>query len=107
VRVLFDQGTPVPLRRLLAGHVVATAYEMGWSTLLNGDLLRAAEAGRFDAIITTDKSIRHQQIVVGLRVAVLILPTTDWSKVRRNAVRVAEALVRLRPGAVDDVMFED
>ena len=43
VRVLFDQGTPVPLRNYLPEHRVATAAEMGWSTLSNGELLDAAE----------------------------------------------------------------
>jgi len=51
VRVLFDQGTPVPLRRMLTGHVVSTAFEMGWSAMANGDLLEAAEAA-FDVLIT-------------------------------------------------------
>ena len=31
MRVLFDQGTPAPLRGALTAHVVSTAYEMGWS----------------------------------------------------------------------------
>jgi len=39
MRILFDQGTPVPLRSALTPHQVATAFEMGWSTLENGDLL--------------------------------------------------------------------
>ena len=39
MRVLFDQGTPVPLRHALTGHVVSTAFEMGWSEMANGDLL--------------------------------------------------------------------
>jgi hypothetical protein len=30
--ILFDQGTPVPLRAALVGHTVDTAYERGWST---------------------------------------------------------------------------
>lgn len=106
VKVLFDQGTPAPLRRLLPGHEVHTAYEMGWSALLNGELLVAAEAEAFDAIVTTDKNIRHQQNVAGLRLGILVLPTTDWSKVRPNAPRVAEALGRLRPGTVDEVTFD-
>ena len=38
-----------PLRQLLSGHSVSTAYEMGWSELANGDLLDAAEAD-FDAM---------------------------------------------------------
>lgn len=33
MKILFDQGTPVPLRRALIGHEVHTAYEMGWSVL--------------------------------------------------------------------------
>ena len=105
MKVLFDQGTPVPLRRLLPGHDVTTAYELGWSALLNGELLAAAETAGFDAIVTTDKNIRHQQNVAGLRLGVLVLPTTDWSKIRRHAARVADALGRLRPGSVDDVTF--
>ena len=53
--ILFDQGTPVPLRPFLPGHTVKTAAEQGWSTLSNGDLLRAAEAAGFDVLLTTDK----------------------------------------------------
>jgi hypothetical protein len=39
MRVLFDQGTPVPIRAFLVDHVVSTAAHEGWSTLQNGDLL--------------------------------------------------------------------
>jgi hypothetical protein len=49
----------VPLRELLIGHEVSTAFEMGWSKLDNGKLLAAAEAA-FDALVTTDQSLRHQ-----------------------------------------------
>ena len=44
MKVLFDQGTPVPLRGYLSNHVVETAYERGWNNLKNGDLLARAEA---------------------------------------------------------------
>jgi hypothetical protein len=43
MRVLFDQGVPVPLRRHLTLHSIDTAFERGWSALKNGDLLDAAE----------------------------------------------------------------
>ena len=55
MRVLFDQGTPAPLRQALLPHVVETAYERGWSTLKNGELLRAAEAAGFDVLVTTER----------------------------------------------------
>jgi len=61
MRLLFDQGTPVPLRKDLPNHKVETAYERGWSNLKNGDLLTQAEAEGFDAIITTDRNLRYQQ----------------------------------------------
>jgi len=60
VRVLFDQGTPVPLRNYLGEHKVATAAEMRWSRLSNGQLLDAAEK-QFDLLITTDQALRSQQ----------------------------------------------
>jgi hypothetical protein len=43
MKILFDQGTPAPLRRALTDHAVSTAYEMGWAQLDNGALLKAAE----------------------------------------------------------------
>ena len=43
MRILFDQGTPVPLRRYLSNHSVDTAFERGWSHLQNSELLQASE----------------------------------------------------------------
>jgi len=48
VRVLFDQGTPAPLRHVLVGHTVETALELGWGTLQNGALIAAAESNGFE-----------------------------------------------------------
>jgi hypothetical protein len=44
MRILFDQGVPVPLRAVLTGHDVSTAFEMGWTAFDNGMLLARAEA---------------------------------------------------------------
>jgi hypothetical protein len=76
MKILFDQGTPAPLRHALTGHSIRTAYEMSWTQLGNGALLRAAEA-QFDAFVTTDQNIRYQQNFSGNRLAILILPTTS------------------------------
>ena len=77
---------PVPLRRQLIGHHVVTAYEMGWSTLVNGDLLKAAEAA-FDLLMTTDRRLRYQQNLTGRRLAILVLPTTSWPKIQSTLPR--------------------
>jgi hypothetical protein len=71
VRILFDQGTPAPMRRLLAGHVVTTANELGWSALKNGELLAAAEGEGFELFVTTDTNLKYQQNLSGEELASL------------------------------------
>jgi hypothetical protein len=71
MRVLFDQGTPAPLRHALAPHEVSTAFELGWSNLENGRLLREAE-GRFRVFVTTDQNLRYQQNLGGRQLAILV-----------------------------------
>ena len=105
MRILFDQGTPVPLRNHLANHVVETAFEKGWSNLRNGDLLVLAEAEGFDALITTDQNLRHQQNLSGRRISVVVLLTTNWSRIRNNATLVGRAIDRLHPGSYEEISF--
>ena len=103
--ILFDQGTPVPLRNALVGHTVRTAYEQGWSTLTNGDLLRAAEAEGFEAFVTTDKQFRFQQAVGGRKLAIVVLPTTRWPVIRTQVASILDAVSRLSPGALVELTW--
>ena len=103
--ILFDQGTPVPLRRLLAEHDVRIAYEMGWADLDNGLLLKAAEAA-FDALITTDQNLRYQQGVRDRRLAILVLPTTSWPKIQQNAAAVTAAISAIKEGDFLQLRFD-
>src|SRR5580658_687966 len=104
MRILFDQGVPAPLRRALTDHSVATAYEMGWTRLSNGALLRAADS-KFDVFITTDRNIRFQQNLAGYRLAILILPTTNWPEIYAHQALVAATANELRPGDVVELNF--
>ena len=91
MRVLFDQGTPVPLREALKSHEVATAHERGWSTLKNGELLDAAERGGFVILVTTDLNLKHQQNLMDRRIAIVVLATPSWPRSERHAdVRCAQ-----------------
>lgn len=82
MNILFDQGTPVPLRRFLSGHTVVTAFERGWSTLKNGDLIREAEAAEFDVLVTTDSNLKYQQQVRGRAIGIVVLMSTSWPKIQ-------------------------
>jgi len=97
MRIVFDQGTPAPLRRALRGHAVATAYELGWSDLANGNLLHQAEA-EFDLLITTDQNLRYQQNLAGRRLAILVLPTTSWPEISRHETEVLAAVNTIQAG---------
>jgi hypothetical protein len=63
MKILFDQGTPVPLRRHLHPRPADTAAEMGWAAQANGNLLAAAEQAGFDIPVTADRNLGHQQIL--------------------------------------------
>jgi len=104
VRVLFDQGTPVPLRNYLGQHEVATAAEMGWSRLSNGELLDAAEK-QFDLLITTDQALRTQQNLLGRKLAVLILPFASWPRLKPNAEKIASRVAALQAGEYAELHF--
>jgi predicted nuclease of predicted toxin-antitoxin system len=91
MKILFDQGTPAPLRQTFSAHSVATAYEMGWSNLSNGDLLAQAEIS-FDLLITTDQNLRHQQNLTGKHLAILVLPTTSWPDIQKHVPEIQVAV---------------
>jgi hypothetical protein len=103
VRVLFDQGTPVPLREALLDHKVSTAYERGWSTLKNGELLDAAEQNSFEVFVTTDSRLRYQQNLSVRRIAVVCLLSTSWPRIRRVISSVIDAIEVASPGTYFEV----
>jgi hypothetical protein len=98
MRILFDQGTPVGIRDSLLAHRVSTAYQMGWSTLSNGELLRAAEMAGFDVLLTTDKNLVYQQNIKGRKIAIVILGHARWSATRAILGKIAESIERSEPG---------
>src|SRR5215510_1183500 len=105
MQVLFDQGTPVPLRRYLAPHAVATVFEKGWSTLQNGELLRMAENEGFEVLVTTDQNLKYQQNLRERRIAIVVLMTTSWPRIERKVNRVVAAINSVKPGDCIEVDF--
>ena len=102
MRILFDQGTPLPLREHLTSHYIVTAFELGWSNLKNGELLAAAESS-FDLFITTDQQLRYQQNLSGRKLAILVLLTTSWPRIRKCIPQIQEAVERIQPGDYQEV----
>jgi predicted nuclease of predicted toxin-antitoxin system len=105
MRILFDQATPVPLRRFLQDHTVRTAAQEGWQQLQNGELLNAAEAAGFDVLITTDKNLRYQQNLSGRTIAIILLSEQQWPRLQAHAGLVAAAVNAATPGTYTEVQF--
>jgi hypothetical protein len=103
VRVLFDQGTPVPLRQHLPNHSIRTAFELGWSALKNGELLARAEAEGFEALVTTDRNLKYQQNLAARRIAIVVLGTTSWPRIQASASLVMRAIDSAVPGGYAEV----
>jgi hypothetical protein len=105
MRVLFDQGTPVPLRGFLIGHEVVTAFEVGWSEISNGDLLEKADK-EFNVLVTTDKQLQYQQNLAGRRIAILVLPYASWIKLKTHAEKIANAVTAIQPASYLELRFD-
>ncbi len=105
MQVLFDQGTPVPLRRYLSAHSVVTVFEKGWSTMQNGELLRAAEREGFEVLVTTDQNLKYQQNLKECQLAIVVLMTTSWPKIERQVDQAVVAISSAKPGDYIEVQF--
>ena len=103
MRILFDQGTPVPLRKFLNTHQVETVFERGWSTMKNGDLLTRGEEEGFDVFVTTDKNLCNQQNLSGRIIAIVVLSSTSWPRIQSAVVPIKQAIENTLPGNLQEV----
>jgi len=106
LKVLFDQGTPVPLRNHFSSHHVSTAYELGWSTLKNGELLAAAESNGFEVFVTTDTNLAYQQNSSNRKIAIVVLTTTSWPRIQKNVAAIVIAIDAARPNSYQIVSID-
>jgi hypothetical protein len=89
VRVLLDHCVDRRLARLITPHDVQAAFRVGLHTLSNGRLLAAAAAAGFDALLTVDRNLRHQQNLATLPLPVVVV------EVRNNQLATLVPLVPL------------
>ncbi len=98
MRILLDESLPRPLAQLLQEHEVRTVAAMGWTGIRNSELLQLA-AGKFDALLTADQNLEHQQNLSALPIAVVILvaPTNRIQSLRPLIPVLLQTLQTLAP----------
>ncbi|MDE0031934.1 MAG: hypothetical protein OXU75_02160 [Deltaproteobacteria bacterium] len=103
MKILFDHGTPAPLRNHLREHSVDRSAERGWELLANGDLIRKAEEEGYEVIVTTDQNMRYQQNLSGSKLAIIVLLSTAWPRVQHRTAEILTAIEEVRPGELREV----
>ena len=101
MRILLDECVNARLRHELPGHEVQTVSHAGWAGIKNGRLLRlVADSGRFDVLLTLDKSLPHQQQLQSLPFAVVIMRTisNDIVALRPLLPELLQRLPEFLPG---------
>jgi hypothetical protein len=103
VNVLLDECVPRPIKGsfLARGHRCLTVPEAGFAGKTNGELLGLAQ-GRFDAFITLDKGLPHQQNLANLRIAVIVVraKTNQMSDVLPHVRKCLDVLDVIKAGEV-------
>jgi hypothetical protein len=91
MRLLLDECVNEELRKYFPDHDCQTARYAGFAGLENGQLLTAAEAARFDVVLTVDRGFEYQQNLEQRKIAFVIFCGESV---------LLEDLVSLVPGCV-------
>ncbi len=106
MRILFDKNVPYPLLRYIEKHDVRTAEDLGWSRLVNGDLLRAGEDAGFGVMVTADQSLEYQQNLKGRKLALIVLSTNHITALEKHPERFVAAVDAAQEGGYELVRFD-
>ena len=101
-RILLDECVDERLRFLFETHDCRSARHAGLAGLTNGQMLIAAEAAGFEAIVTMDRKMRYQQNLTVRNIAILVLAasTNRLADLTALVPGALQALESIAPGQV-------
>jgi hypothetical protein len=73
MKLLLDENLPKRLKSHFPDHQVFTVREKEWNGIKNGQLLTLMLSEGFDALLTFDKNMQHQQNFSKYTIAVFVL----------------------------------
>jgi predicted nuclease of predicted toxin-antitoxin system len=73
MKLLLDENLPKRLKSDFSNHEVFTVREKGWNGITNGELMQLMLDNNFDALLTFDKNLQHQQNFLKFLVTVFVL----------------------------------
>jgi hypothetical protein len=74
--LLLDENLPKRLKLDFQEHEIYTVRDKGWNGIKNGELLKLLTDNSFDALLTFDKNLQHQQNFTKYTITVFVLSAT-------------------------------
>ncbi len=102
--LLLDENIPKKLKNDFPGHSVFSIRERNWNGLKNGVLLQKLIDNNFNALITFDKNLKHQQNFHKYPITVFVLSAriNTYSELTKLSPKIIEYLGRpLIAGAIE------
>ena len=96
--ILFDEGVPRQLRRLLGRDDITLLEERGWKGVKNGRLLQLAEENNFTVLVTADQNLKYQQNLKGRKIAIVVIPYNRRKGMPLLVPNIGIALDTIKPG---------
>ena len=73
MKIVLDECVPKQLKQYCGEHSVSTVREMGWASLVNGELAKRMSDAGVEVFVTIDKNLRYQQNVAALPFGIIVL----------------------------------
>ena len=102
MHILLDENLDWRLVRYFdADFQVTTVSRLGWKGKRNGELLQQA-AATFDALVTMDKGIEHQQNLSKYAIGVILISARSnrIQDIQPTMLKVNQVLREVQPGQV-------
>lgn len=104
MKLLLDENLPKRLKTDFPNHEVFTVREKEWDGIKNGELLKLMLENDFNALLTFDKNLQHQQNFIKFPITVFVLSAFNNTYVELTTLspQINEILAagNLKPGPV-------
>ena len=94
MRLLLDENLPKRLKLDFPDHEIYTVREKEWNGVKNGELLKLLIQNNFDALLTFDKNLQHQQNFVKYTIAVFVMAAkiNSYEELTKLTPKINESL---------------
>lgn len=99
MKLLLDENLPKRLKSEFPEHEIYTVRELGWDGKKNGELIHLMITDNFDALLTFDKNLQHQQNFRKYTLPVIVLnaPNNTFLILKGLVPKIKELLSRELP----------